>query len=498
MDAYLASTKPGPASATRAPSLKPGSASTSSSSSASHRAGSVNPAQGKQRPYESLTDAPKVTASLASNNLVQGGLRDRNRAIINTLGRDDNPITNSTAYSRTMHIQSCATGHQSGGGGKRWTLHRNTKLKLQAAESETQALKGVIAYINGYTGRDITNTQLKELVERQGGSFVTVASARVTHIFVTENLSAKKAQHYLEARRKNGTKLVTPQWAIACAERGKRVSEAKYAAPVFNELQQSTYTILSRSSSSVPPLPAVDEAGSSTPASLPPERLGARTRSSSKRADSSSPETGPSTLDDGRASRTPESAPSLLPSAPVSTLRRSPRRSPPAATTTTTTTTTTSATALLLAEIKAAKAQRSPSRSPASKAAERKRGWCATWESVHESPGSRKRRRDGLAFAKDKEKENSAAMAGQGRLPGDRNGGTAAMQRAKGRKKKREEEVLVLVSSDAEEDSAALLLPRRTTRPPPPSPSGSESGGRQGSEDEDEDEWSLPPSAQRR
>lgn len=68
-------------------------------------------------------------------------------------------------------------------------------------------------------------------------SHSTVASARVTHIFVTENLSAKKAQHYLEARRKNGTKLVTPEWAIACAERGKRVSEAKYAAPVFNEVR---------------------------------------------------------------------------------------------------------------------------------------------------------------------------------------------------------------------------------------------------------------------
>ena len=75
------------------------------------------------------------------------------------------------------------------------------------------------------------------LGNRSHPSRSTVASARVTHIFVTENLSAKKAQHYLEARRKNGTKLVTPEWAIACAERGKRVSEAKYAAPVFNEVR---------------------------------------------------------------------------------------------------------------------------------------------------------------------------------------------------------------------------------------------------------------------
>lgn len=108
MEAYLAATKPGPALATRAASLKPTSASTSSSSS--HRAGSVNPAQGKARPYGSLTDAPKAPTSLTSKNLVQGGLRDRNRAILNTLGKDDNPITNSTAYSRTMHIQVRSLG----------------------------------------------------------------------------------------------------------------------------------------------------------------------------------------------------------------------------------------------------------------------------------------------------------------------------------------------------------------------------------------------------
>ena len=149
MEAYLSSTKPrhDPAAA-RTDSPKP-----ALHPSTSHRAASVNPAQGKARPYESLTDAPKAPASLTSKNMVQGGLRDRNKAILKTLGKEDNPITNSTAYSRTMHIQSCATGHQSGGGGKRWTLHRNAKLKLQAADSETQALKGIIAYINGYTGQ---------------------------------------------------------------------------------------------------------------------------------------------------------------------------------------------------------------------------------------------------------------------------------------------------------------------------------------------------------
>lgn len=103
MEAYLSSTKPRhDSTAPRADSLKPSHPSTSSSH---RRAGSVNPAQGLSRPYESLTDAPKASASLTSKNMVQGGLRDRNKAIIKTLGKEDNPITNSTAYSRTMHIQ---------------------------------------------------------------------------------------------------------------------------------------------------------------------------------------------------------------------------------------------------------------------------------------------------------------------------------------------------------------------------------------------------------
>lgn len=93
MEAYLSSTKP------RHDPTAP----------RAHRAGSLNPAQSKPRPYESLTDAPKAPANLTSKNMLQGGLRDRNKAIIKTLGKEDNPITNSTAYSRTMHIQVSST-----------------------------------------------------------------------------------------------------------------------------------------------------------------------------------------------------------------------------------------------------------------------------------------------------------------------------------------------------------------------------------------------------
>lgn len=58
--------------------------------------------------------------------------------------------------------QSCASGHQSGGGGSgaKWTLHRNAKLKLQQKDAESQVLKGVVAYISGYTGASLLLVKL--------------------------------------------------------------------------------------------------------------------------------------------------------------------------------------------------------------------------------------------------------------------------------------------------------------------------------------------------
>jgi hypothetical protein len=51
-------------------------------------------------------------------------------------------------------LQSCATGHQSGEGptGKRWRDERNGKLTDQQKDAESGILKGVVAYISGYTG----------------------------------------------------------------------------------------------------------------------------------------------------------------------------------------------------------------------------------------------------------------------------------------------------------------------------------------------------------
>ncbi|GAA5920358.1 hypothetical protein JCM1841_005583 [Sporobolomyces salmonicolor] len=235
MEAYLRSTKP------------------SSSSSSSLRDPSLKPSSSKPRPYASLTGASKLAKERSA---LEGGVREANKPILKTLGKEDNPITHSDAYSRALHVQSCASGHQSGGGpGRKWALHRNAKLRIQAAEKQSNTLKDVVAYISGYTGNEITNQGLKACLERQGGRIVTVASARCTHVFVTSNLSGSKAQKYLEARKKCGYRLVLPEWATECERRGRRVCEAAFAAPVRNEvsrrspLQESAYTIFGKSTS---------------------------------------------------------------------------------------------------------------------------------------------------------------------------------------------------------------------------------------------------------
>ncbi|BGP26579.1 hypothetical protein JCM10295v2_005532 [Rhodotorula toruloides] len=401
----------------------------------------VNPAEGKKRLYNSLTDAPKPSSSSTTLNLVQGGLREANKAIINTLGKEDNPITNSTAYSRSLHVSSCATGHQSGGGpGRKWSLHRNAKLRLQAASAESQTLKGVVAYISGYTGKDITNTQLKELVERQGGHFVTVASARCTHIFITQNLSGKKAQHYLEARRKNGTKLVTPEWAIECAKRGKRVGEAKFMAPVYNEQQESTYTIFARDSG----------ASYSANPSPPPQP----------------------------ASASPGAPSNLLPSLPIAATSNSPSsassrptlplpRSRPFISTSPKT-----ATSLLLAQLEYSKSLRSPRSPSLSPGKKRKRGHVAGWKSWVMSPETEKRVR---------------------RSPRVK-GSASGKAKREGKREEREEEALVIGSSDVEGKEAgpsSRELRRRVEL------TYEEEEGKEGNDDE-LDEWGMPPSAQMR
>ncbi|GAA5915781.1 hypothetical protein JCM8208_003883 [Rhodotorula glutinis] len=456
MDAYLKPSKPEPAtSGSRAPSVKP--------------------AEGKPRPYATLADAPKASSESASLNKIQGGVREANKALIKTLGKEDNPITNSTAYQRTLHVQSCSTGHQGGGGpGRSWNLTRNAKLTVQAANAETNTLKGVIACISGYTGDDVTNMQLRELVQHQGGKMVTVPSARCTHVFIRENLSGSKAQKFLESNRKNGTKLVTPQWATECARRGRRVSEAQFAAPVYNEAQESAYTIFTTAAArgSVSPSDASTSSSISPPAVADPS-------TSSTSFFPPVPPAAPSTPRARTRSQTGSSprSTSLLPAVPVA---RSPSpRKRPSTTTSTSTSTTASATSLLLAQLAAQAAQRShggdvsPGRELRT-GTKRRSTHVATWECaghVRSPPRVRK---------------------GAEKAPGEEEGGKKVRGEGGGGKRRKverdtgEADVLVLGSSDVECEV------------------GQEEQGVEAGEREDEtsdgelDEWGMPPSGQGR
>ncbi|SCV71480.1 BQ2448_3068 [Microbotryum intermedium] len=194
---------------------------------------------------QASTSAAHVSASsIESNPLLAGGIRATNAPLLKQLGTEQSAITNSTSYSRTLHVQaspSVASGHQSGGGRPggttKWMVHRNTKLKNQEPDAESDLFKGLVFYINGLTGKSITNQQLKRLIYENGGTMKLVESAAVTHAFVS-NLSASKL-HRILTKKCNRLKYVTVQWAIESVRCGKRLREAEFAAPIFAETQSS-------------------------------------------------------------------------------------------------------------------------------------------------------------------------------------------------------------------------------------------------------------------
>ncbi|GAA5876869.1 hypothetical protein JCM16303_006317 [Sporobolomyces ruberrimus] len=229
---------------------------------------SIKPKITRPPQYSSLTEATKELVK--GDTTTDGKRKELNKAIRKTLGKEDNPVTNSTSYGRTMHIQSCATGHQGGGGGKGWALHRYAKLALQAADKETLTLKGVIACISGYTGPDSTNLELIECVQRQGGRVMITPNGSCTHIFSTSNLSGSKAQKYFESNKKNKYKLVLPEWAYECERVGKRVSESKFVAPIKHEAQSSIFEIYGSNSTTTSSSAAALLSSTSTSSHLNP------------------------------------------------------------------------------------------------------------------------------------------------------------------------------------------------------------------------------------
>ncbi|GAA6029103.1 hypothetical protein JCM8097_001597 [Rhodosporidiobolus ruineniae] len=422
------------------------------------RAESIKPGKGAKKPNSSLKDATALLpgSTQTRDNPLTGGLVRQNNAIVRTLHAEDNPVTKSTSYSRTLHVASCATGHQSGGGpGRSWALHRNEKLAIQAADAESDVLKGVVAVTSGYTGRNITRLQLKQLVELQGGKVKISPSAKTTHIFILENTTASKAQKYLEAKKKNRTKLVVPEWAIECAKVGRRVGEAKYMAPVFNEAQDTVYSImpkLERESASPSDASTSSSAASSSSSVSPP--LGAPFEYPFP-STSTSASPAPAASSSRRRIRTPSPPPAPKPK-PVR-----PSANP------------TSATALLLAQLSsvAASVPASPPKSPGSK---RRRTMPARMETAGEVfalPPRRKRVKKEDEVEKALRALDGVETAGKRRKVGDGS-------------KEEEPAEIVLGSSDVEIDDAASLW-------------GAAKDEDGEGEKEEMDEWAMPPSAQR-
>ncbi|ORY88968.1 hypothetical protein BCR35DRAFT_323995 [Leucosporidium creatinivorum] len=216
---------------------------------------------------------------------MNGGIKRANKAILGVnLRKEDNAITHSKTGERSIFIQSCATGHQSGGGPKArtWSLHRNAKLTLQAAPKKRSILAGCVVYVNGYVGSELSNEQLKDIVEENGGRVKTMPSAQCTHIFVHQNLSASKIEKFLKCRT-NKTRYVYPAWAIDSAKAGRRLGEANYASPVFSETQISVNAVYGtandvrtlhpaayESAADIPPTPPRPVSVKSRPQSPPP------------------------------------------------------------------------------------------------------------------------------------------------------------------------------------------------------------------------------------
>ncbi|KAK4052354.1 hypothetical protein OIV83_002156 [Microbotryomycetes sp. JL201] len=197
-------------------------------------------------------DVFKATHSL------NGAVRRQNKLV---RAEPDNAISHSKQGERTLVVTSCASGHQTGGGPKRgsWMQSRYTKLAGQAADKTSDVFVGVIAYLNGYTGQDVTNEQLKDIIEGGGGQIRVMPSAKCTHVFVHRNLSASKTEKLIKCRR-NFTKFVKPAWAVDSALAGKRLSEAEYATPLLGESQTSVHEVFGHG----PSLRVVHPAAAST------------------------------------------------------------------------------------------------------------------------------------------------------------------------------------------------------------------------------------------
>ncbi|KAI0677124.1 hypothetical protein C8Q78DRAFT_1065749 [Trametes maxima] len=153
--------------------------------------------------------------------------------LLNTLGDESNPITNSDIYQRSDHISSAATGHQrSDGRGPRksYIEVRDKKLAQQLPEKPAdgaQVMRNVRIYINGYLD-NTTDIEMKRIVTLAGGQVLRTASG-ATHILTSQQLNGSKTQKLLTTKSKNIVHVVRPEWVTDSIGAGLRLSEREYS-----------------------------------------------------------------------------------------------------------------------------------------------------------------------------------------------------------------------------------------------------------------------------
>ncbi|KAI0638060.1 hypothetical protein C8Q77DRAFT_1089092 [Trametes polyzona] len=194
----------------------------------------VNPS--KERKFEDWKDRKKTEKILAPLRKDAQGKTSSSaltKHLLNTLGDESNPITNSDIYQRSDHICSAATGHQrSDGRGPQqpYVKARTRKLLDQLPEKPTegvQVLRNVRVYINGYL-ENTTDIEMKRVVTLAGGQVLYTASG-ATHILTSQQLSGSKTQKLLTSKSKNIVHVVRPEWVTDSIDAGKRLSEREYS-----------------------------------------------------------------------------------------------------------------------------------------------------------------------------------------------------------------------------------------------------------------------------
>ncbi|KAG9302909.1 hypothetical protein G9A89_022326 [Geosiphon pyriformis] len=120
--------------------------------------------------------------------------------------------------------------------------NRNKKLKEQRPNTAFQLFSGVVAYINGFTGKT-KDIDLRRIIMKNGGEISYLFGARrCTHIITAMGLCGSKTHKYLTSRR-NNIKIVKPEWIIESVAAGKRLHEARFRV-VKDETQASLLDII--------------------------------------------------------------------------------------------------------------------------------------------------------------------------------------------------------------------------------------------------------------